>query len=50
MEIEGWHIALLIKPFALVVLFGGTFLVARFMRKNLPDGRLKRFLLFSWKV
>jgi hypothetical protein len=42
--------AIVLKPFALIVLFGFTWYCARLARSYLPEGRLKRILLFSWKV
>lgn len=47
---EGWHIALLVKPFALLALFTFTWWCARLVSRKLPEGRLKRILFFSWKV
>lgn len=43
-------IAVAIKPLALIALFGFTYVCMRVVKKRLPEGRLKRFLLFSWKV
>lgn len=47
---EPWHVALLVKPLALIVLFGFTYACMRLAKHYLPEGRLKRLLLFSWKV
>lgn len=47
---EPWHWAIVLKPFGLIVLFGFTWCCARLVRKHLPDGRIKRFLLISWRV
>ncbi len=47
---EPWMWAVVLKPFALIVLFTFTWSCARLVRMYLPDGRLKRFLLISWKV
>lgn len=47
---EGWQIAIVLKPFALVILFGFTFFASRAIKPYIPEGRLKRFLFFSWKV
>lgn len=43
---EPWAIALLIKPFALLVLFVLVLYPARWaVQRYLPDGKLKRLLL-----
>lgn len=43
-------IAIVVKPLGLILLFGFTYLCMRAVRRWLPEGKLKRFLLFSWKV
>jgi hypothetical protein len=41
-----WLLALLIKPFVALVVFGLICLPARFaLQRHMPDGKLKRFLL-----
>lgn len=47
---EGWQIAILLKPLGLIVLFGFTWAVAKVIKPHIPEGKLKRFLFFSWKV
>jgi hypothetical protein len=47
---EGWQLALILKPFGLLALFGFTFVCARLIKPYIPEGKLKRFLFFSWKV
>ena len=47
---EGWQLAIVLKPFGLLILFGFVALLVYPLRKYLPEGRLKRFLFFSWKV
>ena len=48
---EPWLIALLVKPLVALVVIGGIALPIRLaVQKWMPDGKLKRFLLFSWKV
>lgn len=47
---EPWHWAIVLKPLGLIVLFGAAYMGARFIGKNLPEGRLKSILFFSWKV
>ena len=47
---EPWHWAIVLKPFALLALFSVVALIAYPLRKYLPEGQLKRLLLFSWKV
>jgi len=46
-----WVVALMIKPFALIVLFVLiVWPIERWIAKRIPEGRLKRILLFSWRV
>jgi hypothetical protein len=46
-----WLLAIVLKPFALLVLFVIIILpIERFASKHLPDGRLKQILFFSWEV
>jgi hypothetical protein len=47
---EGWQIALVLKPLGLIVLFAFTWALSRAIKPYIPEGRLKRFLFFSWKV
>lgn len=47
---ENWQIALLIKPLALFGFFVVIAFIARVIKMILPEGKLKRFLFFSWKV
>lgn len=47
---EGWQWALLLKPFGLLIMFLPGAYFAWWLRKRLPDGRLKRILFYSWKV
>jgi hypothetical protein len=47
---EPWHWAIILKPLGLIVLFGFTWIVSRSIKPYIPEGRLKRFLFFSWKV
>jgi len=47
---EPWMWAIVLKPLGLLLLFSFTWWCATLLRKHLPDGKLKRFLLFSWKV
>lgn len=44
-----WAIALFLKPFAALVLFGLICLPVRLLAQKLPDGRLKRLLLVDLK-
>jgi hypothetical protein len=46
----GWQLALIFKPFGLLLMFAPGAVIVYLLRKRLPSGRLKRFLLFSWKV
>ena len=43
-------IAVAIKPLVLIVLFSFTYICARAIKRRMPEGKLKRFLFFSWKV
>jgi hypothetical protein len=42
--------AVVLKPFVLLVLFFLIALLVLPIKKYLPEGRLKRFLFFSWRV
>jgi len=46
---EGWQLAIVLKPFGLLVLFSFTHCCMRLVCK-LPDSNLKRFLLIRWRV
>ena len=54
MNVEGWQIAAVIKPFAsLAIMAVVVFIALRVewaIRRLLPDGRIKRLLLFRWNV
>lgn len=43
-EQEGFFIALLLKPFVLIVLFVAVAVLARLIMSRIPEGRLKRLL------
>jgi hypothetical protein len=46
---EPWAIALLVKPFVLLVLFVAVLYPARrAVERYMKDGKLKRLLLFRW--
>lgn len=47
---EGWMIAIVLKPLGLLALCGVAYLGAKFAGKILPEGKLKRILFFSWKI
>lgn len=47
---EPIHLAIILKPFILVLYFIPGAILVWWLRKKLPEGKLKRFLLFSWKV
>jgi hypothetical protein len=47
---ESWQIALLIKPLALFLFLFLVAMLAHGIKKILPEGKLKRFLFFSWRV
>ena len=48
--IEGWQLAIVLKPFGLLLMFLPGAVIAWWLRRALPDGALKRFLFISWKV
>lgn len=44
-------LALVLKPFIALVLFGLIALpLSLFIKRHLPEGRLKRILFFSWRT
>lgn len=47
---EGWQLAIVLKPFGLILMFLPGAFLARWLRTRLPDGPVKRFLFISWKV
>ena len=47
---EGWQLALILKPFGLLLMFAPGAVIVYLLRRRLPEGRLKRFLLISWRV
>ena len=47
---QTWQVAILIKPYVLLIMFLPGALVASWLRRVLPEGRMKRILLFSWTV
>lgn len=48
---EPWHIALLIKPLvAFVILVLIALPIRMAVKRWMPECKLKRILLFSWKV
>ena len=48
---EGWLIALLLKPLIFILIMFGIIIPIKWIFwKFLPDGWLKRFLFISWKV
>ena len=47
---EPWTLAIILKPLILVLYFLPGAIIAWYLRKRLPEGRLKRILFFSWRV
>jgi len=47
---EGWHIAIILKPLGLLILLCCTRLMAEPFKRYMPDCWLKRVLFISWKV
>lgn len=47
---ESWQLAIVLKPFGLILLFVPGAFFSRWLRAHMPDGRLKRFLFISWKI
>ena len=47
---EGWQIAVVVKPLVLLVFLFSVRLFAHFVENRMPDSRLKRVLFFSWRA
>jgi len=47
---QAWQLAIILKPFGMLLMFIPGAVLVWILRRKLPEGRLKRFLLFSWKV
>ena len=47
---EGWQWAILLKPFGLLLMLAPGAALVWWLKKKLPAGKLRRILLFSWKV
>ena len=48
---EGYQWAILLKPLGFVVIMCGIVFPIKWLCWNLiPEGRVRRFLFFSWKV
>ena len=48
--IEGWQLALMLKPFGLLLMFAPGAVIVYLLRNRVTDCALKRFLLISWRV
>ena len=48
--IEGWQLAIMLKPIGLLILFAPGAMLVWWLRRFAPESSLKRFLLISWKV
>lgn len=47
---EAWQWALLLKPLGLLILCTPGAVLVWWIKCRMPDSRLKRFLLISWRV
>ena len=47
---EPWHLAVLLKPIGLLFMLAPGAVLVWYLRKHLPESKLKRFMLISWKV
>lgn len=47
---DPWLWAVALKPFGLLLMFAPGALLVRYIKYNMPDSKLRRFLLISWKV
>lgn len=47
---EGWQVALIMKPIILLILFGTVRALTFPLYRWMPEGKLKRILFFSWRV
>ena len=47
---EGWQWALVLKPFGLLLMFLPGAVLVWWLKRHLPEGKLRRILLFSWRV
>jgi hypothetical protein len=48
---EGWQIALFLKPLGILLIMTlVVFPIKWLMLKFIPEGKVRRFLLFRWKV
>ncbi len=47
---EGWELALVLKPLGLLLMFAPGALLVWYLKRNLPQGWLRKILLFSWRV
>lgn len=47
---EGWQIALVVKPIGLLILCAPGAALAYFLKRRMPHGALRRILLYSWRI
>ncbi len=47
---DGWLLALMIKPFGLLMMFAPGAVLVYYIKRKFPAGWLRRILLFSWRV
>lgn len=47
---DPWHMALVLKPLGLLILFTPGAAFAWLLRKRMRECKMKRLLLVSWKI
>lgn len=47
---HGWQLAIVLKPLLLLLMFSPGALAVTWMRRYMPQSRLKNILLISWRV
>lgn len=45
-----WQLAIVLKPFILLLLFSPGAVASHAIRRHMPQGRFKDILLISWRV
>ena len=43
-----WLLAVALKPFVALILFGAAIIPVMLFKKYFPEGKIKRLLLYSW--
>lgn len=47
---QSWQIAIVLKPFVLLLMFAPGACITALLRRHMPHCRLKNILLISWSV